>query len=185
VIPGANAPLALLREDFRRGSSTSMPIVGTLYWLVVLGCSFVMNANAVAYVVLIGSGLILPGGLLLDRLRGHHLKNPANTANPLFGMFIRGTAVVVLMWPLVIIGARAAGDPALIVLGGAVLMALVWIPYGSAADDPVGMQHAVGRSVACYLAFLFAPDGWTIPAICIVVVASYLFTLLRMKRPPA
>jgi hypothetical protein len=181
----ASAPLSVLRQDFLRGSSTSMPIVGTLYWLAVLACSFVMDANGVAYVVLIGSGLILPGGLLLDRLRGHSKANPASKSNPLFGMFMRGTAVVVLLWPLVIIAAQAARDPAIIVLGGAVLMALVWIPYGSAADDPAGMQHAVGRSVACYLAFLFAPEGWTIPAICLVVIASYLFTLFRMKRPGA
>lgn len=182
---GADTPLTLLRQDFLRGSSTSMPIVGTLYWLAVLVCSFVMDANAVAYVVLIGSGLILPGGLLLDRIRGHHRTNPSNPANPLFGMFIRGTAVVVLLWPLVIIAAQAAREPTIIVLGGAVLMSLVWIPYGSAADDPVGMQHAVGRSVASYLAYLFAPDGYAIPAICAVVIASYLFTFLRMKRPGA
>jgi hypothetical protein len=182
---GADAPLTLLRQDFLRSSSTSMPIVGTLYWLAVLASSFVMDANAVAYVVLIGSGMILPGGLLLDRLRGHSQANPVSKSTPLFGMFIRGTAAVALLWPLVIIAAQAARDPAIIVLGGAVLMSLVWIPYGTAADDPVGMQHAVGRSVACYLAFLFAPDGWTIPAICLVVIASYLFTLLRMKRPGA
>jgi hypothetical protein len=185
VTIGADAPLTVLRQDFLRGSSTSMPIVGTFYWLVVLACSFVMAPNSIAYIVLIGSGMILPFGLLLDRLRGHHRTSPANPSNPLFGMFIKGTAVVVLLWPLVIIAAQAARDPTLIVLGGAVLMALVWIPYGSAADDPVGIQHAVGRSVACYAAFLLAPKAWVIPAICIIVVASYVFTLLRMKRPGA
>ena len=179
----ANASLKDLQADFLAGSSTSMPIVGTVYWFVVLVASLYLPINTVAYIVLIGSGMILPGGLLLDKVRGLNKTQRGDPKNPLLGMFIKGTAVVVLTWPLVITAAQIAEDPNIIILGGAVLMALVWIPYGSAGNDPVGMQHAVGRSIACYLAFWFAPAPYKAAAVSAVVVASYMFTFLRMKRP--
>lgn len=171
-----------LQTNFLATSSTSMPIAGTIYWLIVGIAALFIPVNTVAFIVLIGSGMILPAGMLIDKLRGLNKRKPDSKGNPLLPMFLKGTAVVVLLWPLVIIAAQAAKDPNIIVLGGAVLMALVWIPYGSAADDPVGIQHAVARPVACYAAFLFAPDPYKAAAISAVVVLSYLYNFIFMKR---
>ena len=176
-------PYNQLQANFLAGGSTSMPLAGTIYWLVVAIASLYLHPQSVAMVVLIGSGMILPAGFLLDKLRGLDKAKADMTGNPLLPMFLKGTAVVVLLWPLVIIAAQLAREPNLIVLGGAVLMALVWIPYGSAADDPVGIQHAAGRTFGCYAAYLFAPAPYVATAISVVVVLSYLYTVLRMKRP--
>lgn len=176
-------PYNQLQANFRAGGTTSMPLAGTIYWLVVAAASLYLQPQDVAMVVLIGSGMILPAGFLIDKLRGLDKTKADLTGNPLLPMFLKGTAVVVLLWPLVIIAARLAKEPNLIVLGGAVLMALVWIPYGSAADDPVGIQHAVGRTLACYAAYLLAPAPYTATAISVAVVLSYGYTVLRMKRP--
>ena len=179
------APLNVLHADFVAASTTSMPIAGTIYWMIVSAASLFWHPENVALLVLIGSGMILPAGIFIDKLRGQGKMSTVGFTNPLQMMFIKGTAVVVLLWPLVIIAWKAAEDPNLVVLGGAVLMGLVWIPYGAAADDPVGMQHAVGRAVASYTAFLFAPDPYKATAISLVVIASYLFTVFRMKRSGA
>jgi hypothetical protein len=171
-----------LRADFIAGSTTSMPIAGTIYWAIVAAASLVWHPENVALLVLIGSGMILPAGLLIDKLRGQNKMRRKADANPLDMMFLKGTAVVVLLWPLVIIAWKAAAEPNLVVLGGAVLMGLVWIPYGSAADDPVGLQHAVGRAVASYAAYLLAPAPYTATAITVVVILAYAFTVVRMKK---
>lgn len=178
----ASNSLSELQANFLAAGSTSMPIAGTVYWLVVLVASLLLPVNTVAFIVLIGSGMILPAGLLIDKLRGIDKRKADTTGNPLMRMFLQGTAVVVLLWPLVILAAQAAKDPNLIVLGGAVLMALVWIPYGSAAADPVGLQHAIARPIACYLAFVFVPDPHKAAAISAVVVLSYLYNFAFMKR---
>jgi hypothetical protein len=178
----ARSPYAELQANFRAGASTSMPWAGTVYWLVVAVSSLYLPAASVAMVVLIGSGMILPAGLLLDRLRGKHKVALETGGNPLLAVFLKGTAVVALLWPLVIVAARRAESPELIVLGGAVLMGLVWIPYGSAADDPVGMEHAVGRALGCYAAYAWAPAAYTATAISVVVMLSYAYTLGRMRR---
>lgn len=178
----ANQPLAALQANFLSNSSTSMPIAGTIYWLIVGAASLALPIETVALIVLIGSGMILPAGLLIDRLRGLQKHRPDATGNPLTPMFIKGTVVVALLWPLVIFAWFAAEEPNLVVLGGAVLMALVWIPYGTLADDPVGMHHAVARPILCYLAFALVPDPYKATVISAVVVASYLYTFIFMKR---
>jgi len=75
------------------------------------------------------------------------------------------------------------GQPEIIVLGGAILMGLVWIPYGWAADDPVGLRHTIFRSLGCYAAYLFAPAPWRILAICGVVLLAYAYSFLFMRKP--
>lgn len=179
---GLHTPLAQLHDDFVANATTSMPLAGTIYWTVVAVSSQLFDPMTVAYIVLIGSGTILPLGMLIDRMRGRNRTSGRFGENPLDMMFLKGTAVVVLLWPLVIIAAQMAGDPDLIVLGGAVLMALVWLPYGSAANDPVGLQHAVGRSVASYASYLFVPAPHTATAIAVVVILSYAYTVIRMKK---
>jgi hypothetical protein len=151
---------------------------------VVAITGLVLSSDIVSLVVLFGSGMIFPLGVLIDRARGRRV-TAAPTSNPVVKLFLSGLALAVLLWPLVIIAARAASDPDIIVLGGAILMGIVWIPYGWAADDPVGLQHAIGRGVGCYAAYLLAPEPYRATMIALVVLASYLFSLVRMRRPEA
>jgi hypothetical protein len=40
---------------------------------------------------------------------------------------------------------------------------LVWrvcLPYGWAADDPVGLKHAIGRGLLSYVAFVYVPSPY-------------------------
>lgn len=179
---GRDASLQTLQRHFLATSTVSMPIAGTLYWSVVAVLSFILPLGQLAYVVLFGSGMIFPLATLIDRARGRRI-TAAGTANPVMVLFLRSLVLIVLMWPLVIFAARVAHDPLVIILGGAILMALVWIPYGWAANDPVGMEHAIGRSVASYVAYALVPAPWTASAIAGVVILAYAYSFVRMRRP--
>ena len=89
---------------------------------------------------------------MIDKVRGKNTVR-ANSTNPVTRMFLQSLMLVTLVWPMVLIGAYLAHNATLIVLGGAILMGIIWIPYGWAADDPVGLQHAVGRAVLSYACF--------------------------------
>lgn len=178
----AASPLTELRADFLANSTQSMPIAGILFWAVVGVASLRAGPNALVSIVLFGSGMIFPLGVLIDRLRGRTMRSGTG-GNPVVAMFMQTLGLVVLVWPLVILAARASHYPTLIVLGGAILMGMIWIPYGWAADDPAGMQHAIGRGVLCYAAYLLAPAPYKAPAICTAVVLAYFYSLLRMRRP--
>jgi len=177
-----DSPLAALRADFLATSTQSMPIAGIIFWAVVAVAGLMLPPRALAYLVGFGSGAIFPLAIAIDKLRGRTLIR-SNRSNPVLGMFLQSLATVGLLWPLVLIAAFRANDPTLVVLGGAILMAIVWIPYGWAADDPAGLHHAVARSVLCYAAFLFAPARYVSTAVACIVLLCYAYSLMRMRRP--
>lgn len=178
------ARLRDLQEHFLQTSTVSMPIAGAIFWSAAAVAGQLLDPGRMAYFVLFGTGAVFPLGYAIDRLRGRNFLS-AGRANPLTVMFMRSITMVALLFPLVIIAAGAAGDPVLVVLGAAILAGIVWIPYGWAAADPVGLHHAVGRSLFCYLAYLFAPEPLKASAICAIVVVSYLYSFLFMRRPGA
>jgi hypothetical protein len=178
----AASKLSDLRAEFLATSTQSMPIAGILFWTIVAIAALRLPPNTLAYVVLFGSGMIFPFGALLDRLIYKRM-TLASTANPVVQLFMQCLALVVLLWPFVIVAAFKAHDPNLIVLGGAILMGIIWIPYGWAADDPVGLHHAIGRSILSYAAYLYAPAPFKASAISAAVILAYLYSLIRMRRP--
>jgi hypothetical protein len=178
----AASKLSDLRAEFLAASTQSMPIAGMIFWAIIGVAALRLSPNTLALVVLFGSGMIFPFGALLDRIFYKRMKL-SDTANPVLQMFMQCLAVVVLLWPFVIIAARAAHSVDLIVLGGAILMGIIWIPYGWAADDPVGMQHAIGRCILCYIAYVYVPAPYKATAISAAVILAYLYSLIRMRRP--
>jgi hypothetical protein len=175
--------LADLRAEFLATSTQSMPIAGIVFWLIVAIAGMRLTPRSVAFVVGFGSGAIFPFALVIDKLRGRPVIR-STTHNPVVGMFVQSLVMVGVLWPFVITAAVIARDPRLVVLGGAILMAIVWIPYGWAANDRVGIQHAVARSVLSYAAFLLVPKPYTASAIACVVMLCYGYSLARMRRPP-
>jgi len=177
-----NSPLSALRADFLATSTQSMPIAGIIFWAGVAASGLLLPGRTVAFIVGFGSGAIFPFAILIDKIRGRTLIR-SDTSNPVLGMFLQSLATVGLLWPFVLIATARASDPTLVVLGGAILMAIVWIPYGWAADDPAGLHHAIARSILCYAAFLFAPARYVSTAIACVVLLCYAYSLVRMRRP--
>jgi hypothetical protein len=171
--------LSALRQDFLATSTQSMPVAGILFWTAAAIASRILTPVHLAYFVGFGSGTVFPLGLLIDRLRGRPALQ-GKSSNPVMTMFLQCLVIVAMLWPLVIIAGTR--DPGLVVLGGAILMGLVWVPYGWAADDPVGMRHAVARTILCYAAFLFLPPAWRPTAICVVVLLCYTYSLVTMRK---
>ncbi len=171
--------LNVLKADFLATSTQSMPYSGIILWTIAGIAGLLLSPQQLAYGVAFGSGLIFPLAVLIDKLRGRNLF-AGGTQNPLKGMFLQSIAMVVLLWPLVILG--AAGKPVIIVLGAAILTGIIWIPYGWAADDPVGLRHAIARGALCYAAYIFVPTEYKGSAICAAVLVCYFYSLAFMRR---
>lgn len=175
----ANMSLAKLKENFLATSTQSMPLAGMIYWTAALVGGLILAPRQHALAVAFGSGLIFPLAVVIDRLRGRNFLK-AGRDNPLTQMFVQSVVMIALLWPLVILG--GVGKPLFIVLGAAILTGIVWIPYGWAANDPVGMRHAVARALLCYVAYLFAPAELAASAICLAVLLCYGYSLACMRR---
>lgn len=175
----ADATLASLRVDFRRTSTLEMPVAGLILWGAAAVAGLFLPDRAMAAVVAYGSGMIFPFAWVLGRMRGRNIL-AGGTTNPLTGMFLSCLAMVVLLWPFIIIAGGFA--PLLVVLGGAIIMGIIWIPYGWAAEDPIGLKHAIGRTAACLAAYLFTPEPYKASAICAAVVLAYAVSLPLFRK---
>jgi len=178
----STAQLNDLRDNFLATTTPSMPIAGIVFWGIVAIAALHVTPGQLACIIGFGSGMIFPLGMLIDLLRRGKI-NRTNNTNPVTQMFLQSLVLVALLWPLVIIGSFLAASATLMVLGGAILMGIVWIPYGWAANDPVGLQHAVARAVLSYACFLFVPSPYKATAIAIAVLLCYTYSLIRMRKP--
>ena len=170
-----------LRADFRRTSSIEMPVAGILIWSLLGLASLRLTPGALATATLYASGAIFPLALMIGRLRGRNLL-AAGTSNPLTTMFLQNLALVVLLWIMLIATHRSGHDPLALVLGGGVIMGLIWIGFGWAVGTQTGLFHAIGRTLLCVAAYALVPAPWTGGAICAAVVIAYLVTLPFLTR---
>lgn len=176
----AQMPLADLHADFRAGSTRSMPLAGMICW-AALGIAALRVPPAMAgTLALYIMAAILPLAALLDRIRGRNLF--ANNGNPLDRLFLTSIIGIAVTVPVIIIGATGADDPVIVVLGMAILAGVIWIPYGWAADDRVGLIHAIIRAIGCYAAYALIDDPYRASAICFCVVVSYVYSLVFMRK---
>jgi hypothetical protein len=180
MLPSAQVPLADLHTAFRAGSTRSMPIAGLICWAALGALALRLTPNQTGTLALYIMAGIMPIAVLLDRLKGRNLF--ADDGNPLTKLFLTSIVGIAITVPLIVIGARGARDPIIVVLGMAILAGVVWIPYGWAADDKTGMIHAIIRALGCYVAFAFVDDPYRATAICAWVVVSYVYSLTFMRK---
>ena len=169
------------RDRFLATSTLSMPLAGLIVWSAIGVAALFVPKALVGWMAVYAMAVILPLALGIEKLRG---RNPfVKDDNPISTLFFHSIIGIGLMFPLVIGAADAAGEPDIMVLGVAILAGIIWIPYGWGANDPVGLRHAIARSVGCYFAYWFAPDDFRPTAICAVVALSYIYSLVAMRKP--
>ena len=176
----ADTSLSILKANFLSTSTQSMPFAGIIFWSTIGIAGFYLSLKILAIATAFGSGAIFPLAVLIDKLRGRNLIEQGKD-NPLTKMFLQSLCMVALLWPLVILGGME--KPVFVVLGAAILTGIVWIPYGWAAEDPVGRHHAIARGVLCYLAYIFVLKPYKASAICAAVLFCYCYSLAKMRRP--
>ncbi len=157
-----------------------MPLAGMICWAALAVAALFITPRMTGTLALYIMCGILPLAFLLDRLKGKNLF--AKSDNPLVRLFLLSILSIGLTVPLVLVAASSAGNPLLVVLGMAILAGVIWIPYGWAADDKVGLIHAVGRGVGAYFAYAYVAEPYKATAICGVVVISYLYSFAFMKK---
>jgi hypothetical protein len=145
-----------LRAHFLATSTTAMPIAGMIAWAVLGVAALRLPPATTGTLALYIMALIMPLAIGLDRLRGRNFFAGGAT-NPLQKLFLISIVGIAVTVPLVVIGAQGSGNPDLVVVGMAILAGVIWIPYGWAADDPVGLRHAVARVYS--LAFMRRPGA--------------------------
>lgn len=175
--------LADARREYLATSTTAMPIGGFVAWAALAIAAYALGARLPYFAPFVAAAIPFPLAILIDKLRGQPGIQSESRHNPVTQLFMRFITVVALLIPFVIIAARAANDPNLLILGLAILAGMVWVPHGWGADDPAGFIHFVLRAILCYAAYLFAPEPLRGAAIAVMAAATYVYAIVAMKKP--
>lgn len=175
----SHSTLPELQQQFREGSNNSMPIAGMICWAAIGIASLFVTERITAMATLYIMIGILPLAFALERLKGRNLFSGGD--QPLTKLFLQSIAAIAIVIPVIVIAANAAQAPIIVVLGMALFTGAIWIPFGWAADDPVGMRRALLQAAGSYGAYALVPAPYTASAICAVVVACYVYVLVAAK----
>ena len=165
------------------GRSLAMPIAGALVWLAFAIAGALLPERQAGLVMLFGSGVIFPLGLLLARVLGEDLLSRDSPFARLMGA---STLMVNLLWPLHIV--LFLQDPDLLPLTLGVGLGLHWIVFGWIVRHPVGLFHAIARSVLLPVLWVAFPDSRFVAlpgAVTVVYVVTIVILVRRADAPEA
>lgn len=172
--------LAALRADFdaHAGRSMALPIAGALVWAAVGLAALRLPPATANMVLLVGTGAIFPLALGLARLLGERLlDNPS----PLAGLMGRCVLMVNLLWALHL--TVFALEPAYLPLTLGVGLGLHWVVFSWVVGHPVGLIHAIPRTVLVTGLWWLIPTN-RISAVAAGVVAAYGLSIYLLATRP-
>jgi hypothetical protein len=164
------------RNEFEKSSnrSVSMPIAGIIVWGLVALLSTQFNENISVYILLFATGGIFPIALIIAKIRKENLVSSSNPLAKLMGLCI---LMVNLLWAVHI--PLLLNAPEFVPLSLGIGLGLHWVVYSWIINHPVGIIHAVLRSILIVVAwYLFPNDG--LLAISCVIVLTYLISIYQM-----
>jgi len=173
-------------DEYRReievaaNRSVSMPIAGAIVWLVIALLSTRFNERTGVLILLFASGAIFPLALAIARVRGEALLAP-RSQNPLAKLMVLCVLMVNLLWAVHIPLFLYA--PTFVPLSLGIGLGLHWIIYSWIVQHPVGMLHAVLRTILVVVAWFVFPEQRLL-AIGLVIVFAYAISIWQMFTRP-
>ena len=165
------------RKDFEHSAkrSLAMPIAGALYWLALAIVSTQVSERLGLLILLLGSGTIFPIALLIAKITKENVFSPNNPLAKLMGLSV---LMVNLLWALHIPLFLYA--PEFLPLSVGIGLGLHWIVYSWIIQHPVGLIHAILRTVLVLLAWFTFPES-RLFAIGISIVLVYCLSIWLMS----
>lgn len=161
------------RIDFEKNSnrSISMPMAGAIVWLLVALISTQVNERFALVILLFASGAIFPLALLIARFRAESVISSENPLAKLMGSCV---LMVNLLWALHIPLFFYA--PNFLPLSLGIGLGLHWVVYSWIIQHPLGLIHAILRTVLLLALWLLFPES-RLFAIGLGVVAVYCLSI--------
>lgn len=172
--------LQSLRYQFDQESNRAMslPMAGAIVWAIIGVLGWVLEPYTALFAMLFLSGAIFPLGLLFAYFRNEKL---LNTQNPLAKLIGSCVLMVNLLWalhiPLIIYA------PEFLPLSLGIGLGLHWVVYSWVVQHPVGVMHAVIRTLVLLVLWVALPE-WRMIALPFAITAVYMLSLVQMQRRP-
>ncbi|MCZ2860859.1 CPBP family intramembrane metalloprotease [Blastococcus sp. VKM Ac-2987] len=174
------AHVEALRADFARhaGRSLALPLAGAFVWAVVGIVTLFLPASTATLVLPFATGAIFPLGMVIaQRLGERLLDNPSVLA----GLTGRCVIMVNLLWAVHLTVFALAPSHLPLTLG--IGLGLHWVAFGWIIGHPLGLVHAIARTLSVTAAWWLVPDH-RISAVAAAVVISDGYALCALATRP-
>jgi hypothetical protein len=167
------------RAEFIHCRFIAMPIAGALAWAAIGVAGALLPLRAAILALFIGTGVIFYLGLIVARFTGEDLLGKRRKGNFFDRLFLQTVFMATLVFSIAIPFFRA--DPTSLPLSLGILTGLMWLPLSTMIGHPIGVFHAVVRTVAIVVVWYVLPE-YRFVAIPAVIVAVYLVTIVALER---
>jgi len=171
--------LAEMRADFleQRKGCLSLPITGCIVWSLAAIASVCVSHDRANLALIACYFLLIPISIAIARLRGERIAGGAD--NPLLRLAGQCRLMVTLLWavhlPLLLFA------PEFFALSMAVGYGMHWIVFSWTVGHPVGLVHALLRTLLVVTAWFLFPEN-RVGAISIAVVIAYVVSVWQLSR---
>jgi hypothetical protein len=168
--------LTQYRQEFvaASGRALSMPLAGALVWASLGIASLWLDQQWAIFAMLYATGAIFPLALLIAKLRGEAIMLKNNPLSQLMGISV---LMVNLLWalhiPLVIYA------PEFVTLSLGIGLGLHWCIYSWIIQHPLGVVHAVLRTLLVVAAWFALPEQ-RVFAEAMAVTLAYALSIYQM-----
>ena len=180
MTPAVPTPsLDVQREVFARRRFLAMPLAGTIAWIVVGVCGYLLPLQQAVLALYLATGSIFYLGVWLSRHTGEHILDRSRPKNAFDGLFMATVAMALLAYAIAI--PFALQDPTALPLGVGILAGMMWLPLSWIIRHWIGWCHAIARTVLVLAAWYAWPEQRFV-AVPAAVVATYVFTIVVLER---
>lgn len=172
--------LGALRADFDRhaGRSLALALAGAFVWAAVGIATLFLSTSTANLVLMFATGAVFPLGVVIaHRLGERLLDNPSVLA----GLMARCVVMVNLLWAVHL--SVFALAPSYLPLTLGIGLGLHWVVFGWIIGHPLGLIHAIARTLSVTVAWWLVPDH-RISAVAAAVVVSYGYALYALATRP-
>lgn len=166
------------RAEFARRRLLAMPLAGTIAWTVTGIAGAMLPLHQAALVLFIATGMTAYLGMFISRFTGEHFLDRTRPKNEFDKLFFVAMGMALLVFAIAIPFFRV--EPTSLPLSVGILTGLMWGALSWIIRHPVGLFHAVVRTllvVACWYLF---PEARFV-AIPAVIVAIYLVSIAVLE----
>jgi len=171
------------REEYKQKSLITMPIAGTIVWLLLGITALFIPANQMVLPVYIGTGSIFYLALFISRFTGEKLLVKKEERNPFDSLFLY---TLVMSWCAFAIAIPfGIEDHTAVPMAVGIVAGLMWVPISWTLEHNVGVVHTLMRTALILLAWITFPEHSyvLIPFIIVFVYIISLYQLItRHKR---
>lgn len=160
----------------RSGGFFAFPLAGAIVWLAVGVVSLIVPKAFGVYVLLFATGAIFPLALAIAGITKQQVFQRGNSFGSLMGLAV---LMVNLLWAFHFVLLTRLPD--LVPLSVALALGIHWIVFGWIIQSPIGVIHAIARSILCTAAYLLFPYH-SVCAVSFTVVFCYTVTIVQLWR---